>query len=192
MLFRRRRPLKPHQKLVQFVWPKGGWARALRYYGKRLLRLSGTPHSIASGFAVGVGLAVTPFLGFHYLLCFVAAFLVRGNVLAAVLGTSIGNPLTFPLIWLGTFETGSLILGWFGRRPEPIDFDHLAHKLLTDSWREIWPILEPMLIGAIPIALVLGAVSYVLVYIAAMGFQSSRRERFAVRRRTLHGHHHRH
>jgi uncharacterized protein (DUF2062 family) len=185
MLFRRRRPLKPHQKLVQLVWPRGGWARASRYYGKRLMRLSGTPHSIAAGFAAGAALAMTPFFGFHYLLCFVVAFLVRGNVLAAVLGTSLGNPLTFPFIWLGTFETGSLILGWLGRSPEPIDLDHLAHRLLTDSWREIWPIVEPMLIGAIPIALLLGAVSYVLVYIAAQGFQASRRQRFAVRRGAL-------
>ncbi|BCP53147.1 membrane protein [Kaistia sp. 32K] len=188
MLFRRRRPLKPHQKLAQFVWPRGGWARTSLYYRKRLMRLSDTPHSIAAGFAVGVALAITPFLGFHYLLCLAVAFLVRGNVLAAVLGTSLGNPLTFPFIWLGTFETGSLILGWFGQRPDPIDFDHLAHKLLTDSWREIWPIIEPMLIGAIPIALVLGAISYVLVYMAAKSFQSSRRQRFAVRRSALHGH----
>jgi uncharacterized protein (DUF2062 family) len=186
MLFRRRRPLKPHQKLVQLVWPRGGWGRTTRYYRKRLMRLSDTPHSIAAGFAAGVALAMTPFLGFHYLLCFVVAFLVRGNVLAAVLGTSLGNPLTFPFIWLGTFETGSLILGWFGQRPEPIDLDHLAHRLLTESWREIWPILEPMLIGAVPIALLLGAISYVLVYIAAQGFQASRRQRFAVRRGALH------
>lgn len=157
-----------------------------RYYQKRLMRLSGSPHSIAAGFSAGVALAMTPFLGFHYLLCFVVAFLVRGNVLAAVLGTSLGNPLTFPFIWLGTFETGSLILGWFGRRPEPVDLDHLAHKLLTESWREIWPILEPMLVGAVPIALLLGAISYVLVYIAAQGFQTSRRQRFAMRRGALH------
>jgi uncharacterized protein (DUF2062 family) len=186
MLFRRRRPLKPHQKLVQWVWPRGGWTRTSHYYRKRLMRLSGTPHSIAAGFAAGVALAMTPFLGFHYLLSFVAAFLVRGNVLAAILGTSLGNPLTFPFIWLGTFETGSLILGWFGRQPEPVDFDLLAHRLLTDSWGEIWPIVEPMLIGSIPIALLLGAISYVLVYIAAQSFQTSRRQRFAARRGVLH------
>jgi uncharacterized protein (DUF2062 family) len=182
MLFRRRRPLKPHQKLAQFVWPKGGWARASRYYRKRLMRLSDTPHAIAAGFAVGVAVAMTPLFGFHYLLCLLIAFLVRGNMLAAVLGTSLGNPPTFPFIWLGTFEAGGLILGWFGRRPEPVDLDHLAHRLLTDSWGEIWPIVEPMLIGAVPIALLLGAVSYVLVYMAAQSFQTSRRQRFAARR----------
>lgn len=187
MLFRRRRPLKFHQKLNHFMWPKGGWSRAIRYYVKRLLRLSGSPHSIAVGFASGVALAMTPFIGFHYLLCFVVAFLIRGNLIATVLGTTIGNPLTFPIIWLGTYETGSLVLGWFGQSPERLDFHDLRHKLLTESWREIWPILEPMLVGAIPLALLLGGISYALVYTAAEGFQSSRRRRFAVRRNELHG-----
>ena len=187
MLFRRRHPLRLHQKLHHFMWPKRGWGRAVRYYGKRLLRLSGTPHSIAAGFAAGVALAMTPFIGFHYLLCFVAAFLVRGNVLAAVLGTTIGNPLTFPFIWFLTFEAGNAVLGLFGRAGQAKTAEELAHRLLTDSFHNIWPIFEPMLIGSIPVAIVAGGISYVAVYYAAEAFQSSRRERFAIRRRELHG-----
>lgn len=187
MLFRRRHPLRFHQKLHHFVWPKRGWGRALRYYGKRLLRLSGTPHSIAAGFAVGVALAMTPFIGFHYLLCFVAAFLVRGNVLAAVLGTTIGNPLTFPVIWIGTYETGNIILGWFGRAGNAKTAEELTQRLLTDSLHNIWPVIEPMLVGCIPVAIVTGGIAYVAVFFAAQAFQTSRRERFAIRRRELHG-----
>lgn len=159
----------------------------MRYYSKRLLRLSGTPHSIAAGFAAGVALAMTPFIGFHYLLCFVVAFLVRGNVLAAVLGTTIGNPLTFPFIWLATFETGNVILGWFGRPGHHKTIEQLTHQLLNDSIHSIWPVIEPMLIGSIPIALVTGTIAYVGIFFAAEAFQSSRRARFAVRRRELHG-----
>lgn len=169
------------------MWPRRGWARAVRYYSKRLLRLSGSPHSIAAGFASGVALAVTPFVGFHYLLCFVVAFLVRGNVLAAVLGTTLGNPLTFPVIWLATFETGSLILSWFGHPRSEMSIEAITHGLLHDSWHAVWPIFEPMLIGSVPVAILVGGISYALVYYAAGAFQSSRRERFAVRRRELHG-----
>ena len=186
MLFRRRKPLPFHKKLHHFMWPRRGWARAIRYYSKRLLRLSGTPHSIAIGFAAGVALSMTPFIGFHYLLCFVVAFLIRGNVLAAVLGTTIGNPLTFPFIWLATYETGSLILSWFGRDHAPLGLDQIAHGLLNDSLRNIWPIVEPMLVGSIPVAMLTGGISYIGVYYAADAFQSARRQRFAVRRRELH------
>lgn len=168
------------------MWPRRGWRRALHYYGKRLMRMSGSPHSIAAGFAGGVALAMTPLLGFHYLLCFVVAFLVRGNVLAAVIGTTIGNPLTFPFIWLATYETGSLILGWFGRPDTARTAEEIAHSLLNSSLDTLWPIIKPMLIGSIPIGLVAGGLSYVLVYMTVRAFKTSRRERFAIRRRQLH------
>lgn len=171
------------------MWPKRGWGRAFRYYSKRVLRMTGTPHNIAIGFASGVALSMTPFIGFHYILSIVTAFLARGNILAAMLATAVGNPLTFPFIWFATFETGNLILGWFGSAREAPNFDKLAHHLLTQSFRHLWPIIEPMLIGSIPIGLALGAISYVLVYLAARSFQHARRERFAVRRRELHGLH---
>ena len=187
MLFRRRKPLRLHQRLHHLMWPRRGWARAIRYYTKRLLRLSGTPHSIAAGFAAGVALSMTPFVGFHYILCFVVAFLLRINVLAAVLGTTIGNPLTFPVIWLATFETGNLVLGRFGRPESEMNVEAITHALFHDSWHAVLPVLEPMLIGSIPIAILTGGIAYCAVYYAAAAFQSARRERFAVRRRELHG-----
>jgi len=187
MLFRRRHPLRFYQKLNHLMWPKRGWRRALRYYGKRLMRMSGTPHRVAAGFAAGVALSMTPFIGFHYLLCFVVAFLVRGNVLAAVIGTSIGNPLTFPFIWLLTYETGNLILGWFGHADEAMTAQELTHHLLSHSLRDVWPVIQPMLIGSIPVAIVVGGIAYIAMYATADAFQSSRRERFAIRRRELHG-----
>ncbi|MBB3929168.1 hypothetical protein GGR25_000187 [Kaistia hirudinis] len=187
MLFRRRKPLRFHEKFSHVMWPRRGFKRAVRYHSKRLMRMSGSPHSVAAGFAVGVALSMTPFVGFHYLLCFVAAYLVRGNVLAAVLGTTIGNPLTFPIIWLTTYETGGLVLGWFGRRPEALSFRQISHGLLSDSAHSIWPIFEPMLIGSIPVALVTATISYIAVYYATDAFRTARRERVAIRRRELHG-----
>jgi len=187
MLFRRRKPLRLHEKLHHFLWPRRGFVRAIRYHSKRLLRLSGTPHSIAAGFAIGVGLSATPFIGLHLILCFVAALLLRGNMIAAAVGTAVGNPLTFPFIWLASYESGSVILGWFGKPLAPADFSRIGDGLFNDSWGTLWPIFEPMIIGSIPIAIVAGAISYGLVFYSASAFQASRRQRFAVRRRELHG-----
>ena len=39
------------------------------------------------------------------------AFVVRGNYLAAAIGTAVGNPWTFPFIWAGTYRLGSFMLG---------------------------------------------------------------------------------
>ena len=48
---------------------------------------------------------------FHFLSAAALAWVLRGNILAALLGTFFGNPFTFPLIVVGAMETGSLILG---------------------------------------------------------------------------------
>lgn len=187
MLFRRRKPLTLSQRIGRALWPERGWSRAMRYYGKRLLRLSGSPHSIAAGFATGVAMSMTPFIGFHYLLTIVVAFLVRGNIVAAVLGTSLGNPITYPFTWVITYEIGNLFLQMIGRGRESMNFDAIRHHLTHDSWSSIWPIFEPMLVGAVPMAILCGAIAYAVVFWASMGFQNSRRERFAIRRRSLHG-----
>src|SRR5260221_11868247 len=96
MLFRRRVRPKFAERLKETLWPRGGWSRAMRYFGKRVLRLSGSPHTIAIGFASGLFVAWSPLFGFHYLLAIGCAFLGRGNVLAAGLSTTRGNALPLP------------------------------------------------------------------------------------------------
>lgn len=94
-----------------FFWPRIGWKRVLTYYKKRLFRISDTPHAIAAGLASGIAISFTPFIGFHLLFAAGLSLLTRGNVIASVIGTLIGNPATFPFIWLGTYYLGGLILG---------------------------------------------------------------------------------
>ncbi len=53
----------------------------------------------------------TPFLGFHILVAMLIAWVIRGNLIASALGTFIGNPITFPVIWLVVFEVGRYIVG---------------------------------------------------------------------------------
>src|SRR6185295_11742361 len=111
MLFRRRDPLPLHRRMKHFVLPPSGWRRALRYFGKRVLRLSGSPHVVAIGFAVGIFVAWSPFFGFHYLICAGLCLLMRGNILAALASTTLGNPLTLPAMWALCYTVGEMILG---------------------------------------------------------------------------------
>ena len=66
---------------------------------------------IALGFAAGVFVSCTPFLGFHLIMASLVAWIVGGSIVAAVLGTFIGNPITYPIFWFITYEVGSLMLG---------------------------------------------------------------------------------
>ncbi len=134
----------------------------------KLKALKGTPYAIAAGPACGVVISLTPFVGLHTLLAVVIAWLIRANVLAAALGTIVGNPWTFPFIWLTTLYTGRLLLGI---NHTPVDFeaffDNAGKALLNFDFdlffQDIWPILWPMMVGCIPFCIIAWGVTYVFM-----------------------------
>ena len=54
---------------------------------------------VALGFAIGVFMSFSPFLGFHLVLSGLFAWLLRVNIAASMLGNFLGNPVTYPLMW---------------------------------------------------------------------------------------------
>ena len=178
MLFRRRDNPGPWERFRTWLWPRVSWRRSAIYFLKRILRLSGTPYAIAMGAAVGAGVACTPFIGFHFLLTFLVAWPLRGNLIAGALATSVGNPLTFPFIWASTYQLGHIILGREGGGA-PVQVEH---ALLHKSWDQILPIILPMTVGALPLGLAAGGVVYLIVYKAVSAYREGRNRRFAERR----------
>lgn len=177
MLFKKRNDTTMGERLRLAMWPRRSWARSSEYYVKRVLRLSATPYSIAMGTACGAFVSMTPLIGFHFILAFVLAGLLRCNLVAAGIGTFVGNPFTFPIIWVSTYRAGRFMLHG------EVDATHgaiqqaLRHHTLT----ELWPVMKPMLAGSLPIGLIAGAVVYLLTYNAVAAYQLARRERFAAR-----------
>jgi len=174
MLFDRRTPPTFSEKLRVALWPRRNWTRSIRYILKRLSRLRTTPHSIAIGAAAGVLISFTPFLGLHFLLAGLLAFALRGSVVASALGTFFGNPLTFPFIWMGSYQLGSHILGLNTQMDGNGLIGQLSQVTSTfakSSWETIWlafealwlVMLKPMAVGGVPMGLVAGLVSYYLV-----------------------------
>jgi len=179
MLFRRRETPGYWERFKLWLWPRVSFRRSALYYLKRILRLSGSPYAIAMGAAVGAAVAFTPFIGFHLVLTFALAWLLGGNMIAgAIGGTVAGNPLTYPFIWAATYQLGHLILNNENRQAP----ERLSHDLLHKSWNQLWPIVEPMTIGAIPLGLAVGLVVYLLVYKAVLAYREARAQRFAERR----------
>ena len=147
----------------------------------RILRLTASPHSIAAGVAAGVVASWTPFMGFHFILSFAIAYLVAGNMVAAALGTGFGNPLTFPFIWAATWQIGKRMLGEPPHAGRHIDLERLfEHADISQIWD---PVLKPMVIGAIPPAIVTGLLVYGVIYMTVRGYQSRRRLRLHARAR---------
>jgi len=149
----------------------------------RVLRLRASPHAVAVGVAAGIFVSWTPFIGVHFIMAFVITYFLSGNMVAAALGcAAFGNPLTYPFIWGITWEIGHLVLA---RKDtlggQSIDLHEMFHQLnFTELWR---PVLEPMLIGAIPPGAVTSVVLYTLTFYTVRGFQSRRRARLMERAR---------
>lgn len=176
MFGRRRRPAL-FGRLRELLWPRAGWRRAGAYYGHRMGRLPGSPHRIASGFAWGVALSFTPFFGLHFALAAVLAWATGGNILAAALGTAIGNPWTFPVIWFAAYRAGAWILGDAMPHEPP---DPFTMSAIVDNPGAIF---LPMAIGGLPMAAGAWLISFWLVRRAVARYQQLRTARIERRRR---------
>jgi len=173
MLFRRKKPATLSGRLREFLWPRKGFSRGVRYLSMRVLRLSSSPHSIAVGVAAGAASSATPFIGFHILIALALAYLLSGNLIAAGITTALANPLTIPVILVATYEVGVVILGTGGSGA--LTGENILHMLSHLELAHLWePLLKPMLIGSVPVAAASAAVFYVVALYAAKLFQSRR------------------
>ncbi len=166
-----------HKRAGAILWPRSGWRRSGAYVAHRLRRLPGTPYRIAAGFASGAAISFTPFIGLHFVLAALLALVVRGNLIAAAIGTAVGNPWTFPFIWLWTYSLGRWVLGGeaLTALPENLSFQHIFENPLE--------VLLPMIVGGIPTALVAWFVFFWPLQRTVAGYQKARRRRLRKRLR---------
>lgn len=142
MVFKRRSKRSYGQIVVETVYPRGGWRRAISYIIHRLRRLPDEPHRIARGVAAGIFVSFTPFFGLHLLLGAGLAWLMRGNIVAALLGTLVGNPVTFPFIMALSVELGSTIL----HQPNTMDLPRVVSNFARASI-EAWVNIRALFSG---------------------------------------------
>jgi uncharacterized protein (DUF2062 family) len=143
MVFKRRTPRSFWQRLQDLVYPKGGWGRATSYVVHRLRRLPDPPYRVARGVAAGIFVSFTPFFGFHFILAALLAFIMRGNLLAALMATFFGNPLTFPLIATVSVELGAWMMGL----PDGMPLHRIVSEF-SSATLQLWYNLEAMFTAA--------------------------------------------
>ncbi|MCB1368228.1 MAG: DUF2062 domain-containing protein [Rhodobacteraceae bacterium] len=199
MMFKRRKKLSWTELIVEGIYPKAGWRRAISYVAHRLRRLPDTPSKIARGVGLGVFVSFTPFFGLHFFIATLLAVIFRGNVLASLLATFVGNPLTFPFIVAGNLTLGHLILG---RGPDPAhhksffrlfgdaswDFWSNFKALFTDDvadWTYLGEFMSgvflPYLVGGLVPGVVLGLLAYFLSRPVIAAYQHRRKGRLLAR-----------
>ncbi|MCR9126296.1 MAG: DUF2062 domain-containing protein [Rhodobacteraceae bacterium] len=128
MVFKRRDKRSALRIAGDFLYPRGGWRRAFQYVRHRVHRLPDSPERIARGIWAGVFTTFTPFYGLHFLVAAVIARVMQGNLLAALMATFFGNPLTYVPIGLIALETGHWLLGH--------DFDERHHRSFVGKFAD--------------------------------------------------------
>ena len=111
MVFKRRDPKPFLRAVLEALWPRGGWGRAFHYVKHRVRRLPDEPERIARGIWAGVFTTFTPFYGVHFVVAACLATAMRGNILASLMATFFGNPLSYVPIGLISLQTGHWLLG---------------------------------------------------------------------------------
>ncbi|CUH39217.1 hypothetical protein JSE7799_01940 [Jannaschia seosinensis] len=198
-MFKRRDPLSVRQSVWRALWPHGGWGRAALYVKHRLRRLPDTPRKISRGIMVGVFTTFTPFYGLHFFVAAALAVIVRGNVMAALLGTFFGNPLTYVPIAVVSLNLGHFMLGteMRGEVDENIfgKFFRAGEALFWNSWSAMtgapvnWTATQifwndvflPYLIGGLVPGVFTGIAAYTICLPLIEAYQRRRRGKLKVK-----------
>ncbi len=188
MLLKRRSPPGWLEWVRVWLWPRRSWMRSGQYVTKRVLRLTASPHAIAAGVAAGAMTSFSPLLGFHFMIAFILAWVIRGNLLAAALGTFVGNPITFPFIWAATYKAGHFLLGTAPVAEGAPGLGHAMTGVVAGAWafdlgqmgaalNEIWtPLLWPMMIGGLVLGPLIAVPLYFATRRASMLFREARQD----------------
>jgi uncharacterized protein (DUF2062 family) len=137
MVFRRRDRRSPWRAAAEAVYPRGGWMRALYYIRHRLRRLPDSPEKIGRGMAAGVFISFTPLYGLHFIGALLIAKLIRGNLLASLIGTFVNNFLTLVPISAMAVGLGYWMLGLEPDAGLVRELGHAFGEAGADLWHNL-------------------------------------------------------
>jgi hypothetical protein len=191
MLFKRRKPAGFLERLRVGLWPRRSFSRSIRYILLRLKRLRSSPHRIAVGAAAGVFAVFTPFLGVQLIIAGIISVALRGSVLASLLSSFVGNPLTYPIIWFATFNLGEALLG-AQTSLRIVDLQSKAGAFrdgvfagsperVAAALESLWPIFKPMVIGSLPLGCFAAAATYMGVRKMIASSNARKRHKYYLR-----------
>lgn len=140
-----------------------GWIRALHYTRHRVVRLPGSTGNIAAGLAIGAAISFSPLMGTHFVQAALIAYIARVHIGAALIGTFVGNPWTFPFMWWAAISFGEALFGLFNWETNVVLPDHFDMKA---TWHFIThdPLhaFLPWLVGGYLLAVLSWPVFYVI------------------------------
>lgn len=135
----------------------------LKQHFKNVLSLDAHPGHIATGFAVGVFISFTPFIGLHTPLAIAVAFLFRLNKLTCVTGSWVNTPLTFAPVLAASYKLGETLLG-----NKPAEFMVTSFK-----WSALKEYATAIILGGAVIGFFAALAGYALCYWLVVAFRKN-------------------
>jgi len=154
---------------VSFKFFSNKLRRFFSYYKFKLARLPASSYAISAGFACGSMVSFTPLLGFHFILAVVFAYLLRANYIAALIGTIVGNPISFPFIWGLIYKVGAFIVD----KPEDNLRPNINFEIIIN---QTYDIFIPMLVGGGVLAIPIWVITYFITYSFVSSFKKAKQK----------------
>ena len=142
------------------------------YYRHRMFRTGDSDYKVTAGLATGAALSFTPFLGTHIIQAMFFSWIIGGSMVAGLVGTFVGNPWTYPLMFLTAYEVGLRVCALWGVETFavlPADIvianaDHEPWAFFLYMLEHPVKILLPLAIGGYICAIMSWPVFYALLY----------------------------
>ena len=157
-------------------------ARWSRYSYLRVVRIKAPAESIALGLALGVFAGALPFLSLQMGIAVALALLLRGNIIAAALGTWWSNPFNWALVFPLLYMLGKIFV--------PGDVDHLSinefiHLPLLELLQRSWKWLLITSLGGVIAGVPLAVATYFITLRSVLIYHDRRARRRLERQRRM-------
>jgi uncharacterized protein len=151
----------------------------VKKYYERFLKIRGSPHEIAMGFALGLFIGMSPFMGLHMAVAVFLAALLGYNKLAAGISVWISNPVTAPVLYGMTYYVGARFIGL-----ERIHFiSNLDQHILLVILKKAPEIIGVLTVGGILLGLPVAAVGYFISLKAIQRYRGEIKRKLALEKK---------
>ncbi len=157
------------------------WIEPWRKAYVRFLKIRGHPREISLGFALGLFVGMSPFMGLHTAIAVLLAALFKWNKISSALAVWISNPFTAPVIYGLTYVIGAKVLAYENSYTLPPQFDLDA---LLDIIRGAPEIIWVLIIGGVVVGIPLAVAGYFCAYFAIFEYRKNLRPKLNIEKAT--------
>jgi uncharacterized protein (DUF2062 family) len=157
------------------------WIEPWRKAYQRFLKIRGHPREISLGFALGIFVGMSPFMGLQMAIAVLLAALFTWNKISAALAVWISNPFTAPFIYWITYIVGAKVLAYENSYTLPAQFNLDA---LLDIIRSAPEIIGVLIVGGIVTGIPLAVVGYFGAYFVIYEYRKNLRPKLKIEKAT--------